>query len=216
MSVDKWASQGDIFRDKESLLKIWIDERRSRDVSACLMWQNLKYFSVLITGIISVDTFFLGFALRPLSDYTFMLSLFSFVFPILVVALSLCARNDLKRRWKRTLESIAYLNKLDDLLGLNKPVTGKINVLKHDSHLFQGYHDSTVKRWKNRKTGKVVKEEEIETEEDYRDWWMYMDNMYTAMRNVYWVFGIIGVALLGLQPFLLIYRLYVFSLTLDQ
>ena len=36
---------GDILGHEESMLKVWVDERRSRDVNASLMWENLKLFA---------------------------------------------------------------------------------------------------------------------------------------------------------------------------
>jgi hypothetical protein len=62
MSNDNGTSQKDIFTDKEKMLKVWIDERRSRDFSAGLMWENLKFFATLISAVITVDTFFLKFS----------------------------------------------------------------------------------------------------------------------------------------------------------
>jgi hypothetical protein len=71
MTTDKTPFHGDIFGDRESILKVWIDERRSRDVNASLMWENLKYFTVLISGIITIDTFFLKSIFDgSLSEYT--------------------------------------------------------------------------------------------------------------------------------------------------
>jgi hypothetical protein len=90
-----------------------------------------------------------------------------------------------KRRLKRTLESIAYLNKLEDLLGLNELITGKINVLKKDNQLFQRHYDSTSKSEKDPKTGKVIKGEDIKTVDEYIGYWMYTDNMYTAEASIY-------------------------------
>jgi|ERR671910_430012 hypothetical protein len=35
-----------IFDDRENLIKIWIEERRSRDFSANLMWENVKNLTI--------------------------------------------------------------------------------------------------------------------------------------------------------------------------
>lgn len=178
MSGDK-TPQKDIFQDKDKLLEIWKDERRSRDFNATLMWENIKLFSVLIPAIITVDTFFLGFILsNSLPGYYAVVTL---VFPGLVIGLSWFGFSDLKRRWDRTLEAIAHLNKLEGLLGLHTPRENKF-VFKNDSHLFQRWYDSLKD-----KTG-----EDIGTERDFIDKKMYEGNMYNAMRNVYRVFGILG------------------------
>lgn len=203
MNNHNTTSDRDIFNDEEKIFKVWLDERRSRDKSADLMWENLKYFSVLISGIITANAFFLKLTFDNL---TLGYALFSLVLPSLIVSLSFCGESDLKRRWKRTLESIAYLNKLEDLIGLNEPVTGKINVLKEDSHLFQRYHDSTFKEVKDPKTGGIIKVD-IKTVEEYRDYWMYKDNMYTAMRRVYYVLGIIGGFLVFVSSLLIVFSI---------
>ncbi|MFZ0555216.1 MAG: hypothetical protein WAM26_07980 [Nitrososphaeraceae archaeon] len=105
-----------------------------------------------------------------------------------------------------TLESIAYLNKLDDIIGLNEPVTGNINVLKEDSHLFQRHHDSTFKSEKDIKTGDVIKTD-IKTVDEFIGYWMYEDNMYTAMRRVYYVLGIIGGFLVFVSSLLMLFSI---------
>jgi hypothetical protein len=219
MSNNNPTSQDDVFGNKERLLKIWSEERKSRDFNATLMWENLKLFSVLIPAIITVDTFFLKMTLdNSLAEYTAILSLFSLVFPIMIISLTLCGNSDLRRRWERTLEAIAHLHKIEDLLGLNEPVTGRINVLKDDSHLFQRYYDNTKHTIKKKdNTGKTIeKEEDIKSEQDFIDKKLYEHNMYTAMRNVYWVFGIIGAALLLVPLTLLFYQRYLYFLTLNQ
>jgi hypothetical protein len=193
----------DIFTDKERMFKIWLDERRSRDKSADLMWENLKYFSVLISGLITANAFFHKLTFDNL---TLGYASFSLMLPILIILLSFCGKSDLKRRWRRTLESIAYLNKLEDLIGLNEPVTGKINVLKGDDYLFQRYHDSTFREEKDPKTGKVIKTD-IKTVNEYRDYWMYKDNMYRAMKRVYYVLGSIGGFLVFVSSLLIIFSI---------
>jgi hypothetical protein len=197
----------DIFTDKENMLKVWIDERRSRDYSVGLMWENLKLFSVLIPAIITANSFFLGLTLDDRSWSVY--DLLSIVFPVLIVSLSMYGNKDLRRRWRRTMEAIAHLRKLEKLLGLDSPVPGGLKVFKNDTHLFQRYTNSS---------------EGITAEKDYMDQNMDKskgeeDNMYTAMRRIYWVFIIIGAALLVPPVFtvvLLFYQRYLYFLTLGQ
>jgi hypothetical protein len=187
-----------IFQDKSKLLEIWKDERRSRDNSASLMWENLKLFSVLIPAIISVDTFFLGFIFDNSSqNHTYGLALLSLVLPVLVIALSIFGISDLYRRWKRTLEAIAHLLKLEGLLGLHEYYTGKL--LKGDNHLFERYYRDTkcIKIEKDIKTGKDIKTQvDIETEDDFIKKNILKNNMFTAMLLVYFALAGIGVFLL--------------------
>jgi hypothetical protein len=191
---------GDILGHEESMLKIWIDERRSRDVNASLMWENLKLFSVLIPTIITVGTIFLRVALDPsLTKYTDQLLLGSLVFPSLVILLSACGIIDLHRRWKRTLEAIAHLLKLEALLGLHEYYEGK--VLRRDKHLFERYYRDTkcIKTEKDATTGKDIKTQvDIETEDEFIKRNIRKSNMFTVMLAVYIILIVMGIFLLYL------------------
>lgn len=118
MTAEETPSRGDIFHDRESMMKVWIDERRNIDVNASLMWENLRFFSVLITAIITANTFFLNLTVNNPSLGN---GVFSLVLPSLVILLSIFGYRDMGRRWERTLEPIAHLNKLEELLGLHSP-----------------------------------------------------------------------------------------------
>jgi hypothetical protein len=181
MNDDNPPSKEDIFDDRESILEVWKDERRSRDKSADLMWENLKLFSLLIPAVITVDTFFLGFMFdNPSHDFIYGLALLSSVLPGLVIALSWCGSRDLKRRWERTLESIAYINKLEGLLGLREEIPKDKRVFENDRHLFERHFQET---------------KDIKTESEFKAKKMYTNNMYTAMNKVYSIFIIIGLFL---------------------
>jgi hypothetical protein len=173
------ASNGDIFKNRESLLKVWLDERRSRDVSAGLMWDNLRLFSVLIPAVITVNILFLNFIYRdPTKETILELQLISLVFPIMVISLSVAGNVDLFRRWNRTLEAIAHLIKLEGLLGLREPIPEELrNALKEDSYLFQRYHAETT---------------DFKTEEEFIKKNRFKRNMFTSMMIVYFIFIIIG------------------------
>lgn len=180
MGEDK-TKQDDIFQDKVKLLEIWKDERRSRDFNATLMWDNLRLFSVLIPAIITIDTFLLGLTIEYSLPWYY--TLITLVFHGLVIGLTWFGFSDLKRRWDSTLEAIAHLSKLEDLLGLHKARENEF-VFKKDSRLFQ--------RWYDNLRDPPMTGEEIDSEENFRKKKMYKDNMYNAMRNVYRVFGILG------------------------
>jgi hypothetical protein len=192
--------QDDIFNERDKLLEIWKEERRSRDKSADLMWENLKLFSVLIPAIITVGTIFLRLALDPsLAKYIDDMLLLSLVFPVLVVSLSLFGISDLYRRWKRTLEAIAHLLKIEGLLGLHEEYTGRF--LKGDKHLFERYYWNTKfkKKEKDIKTEEVIEiQVDIETEDDFIKRNIFKNNMFTAMLFVYLGLGVIGGFLLYL------------------
>jgi hypothetical protein len=101
----------------------------------------------------------------------------------------LIGESDLKRRWERTLESIAYLTKLEDLLGLRESLPNGRHVLTKDTKLFQRYFDET---------------EGIASERKFKEEKMKGRNMYTAMRKVYAIFLVVGVVLLFVPQFLVV------------
>jgi hypothetical protein len=194
MSSDK-AQQNDIFKDKDKLLDIWKDERRSRDNSADLMWESLKFFSLVISGLITANTFFLGFIFSSevsLDDEILLgYSLTTLALPILIIYLSWCGYRDLGRRWERTLEAIAHLTKLEDLLGLRKSIPVDIHVLSTDTHLFERYF---------KETKGFVSEEGFIIYKKTRG-----PNMFTHMRRVYYGLYAVGGLLLAIPVGLTIY-----------
>lgn len=188
MRDDNTTSEKSIFDDRESLLKIWSEERKSRDFNASLMWENLKFFSLLISGLITANTFFLGFIFdnsspRP-SEINVGYSLVTFVLPGLIMYLSWSGHRDLKRRWNRTLEAIVHLTKLEDLLGLREFLPPYSDVFSEDTHLFERYikdtegFDSGQKFIDNRRTRGP--------------------NMYTHMKRVFVGLFVIGASLVAI------------------
>ena len=140
---------------------------------------------VLIPAIITIDTFFLQAIFDNESpentsdnkspENTFGLRFLIFVFPILAITLSLIGESNLKRRWERTLESIAHLNKLEDLLGLRGDLPKNRTVFLKD---------------KPERYFREIKEEgvAIDTEDDFIEQKRLKNNMYRPMRRVYAVF----------------------------
>jgi hypothetical protein len=186
MSDDKTPEKS-IFQDKSKLLDIWKDERRSRDNSADLMWENLKFFSVLITALITANTFFLNLAVDNLSLGN---SLFSLVLPSLIILLSIFGYRDMARRWRRTLEAIAHLIKLEGLLGLREPIPEELrNALKENSRLFERSFNTT---------------QGYDTQDKFIDDNMNKRNMFKDMGWVYLILAIAGGCLLVFAALLIV------------
>ena len=160
------------------------------------MWNNLKLFSVLIPALISVNAFFLqaNFG-ESFSGY----SVISLVFPVMIISFSWCGNRDLKRRWRRTLEAIAHLSRLEDLIGMHESIDNKGKIFKKDSRLFPRFYDGV---------------KSFDKQKDFIEANIYKDNMYTAMSKVYWIFGIIGVILFFAPIAGWLYQHYLYLLTL--
>ena len=190
MTNSETLTPGDILNDPKSMLEVWKDERRSRDFNATLLWDNLKLFSVLIPAVITVETFFLklvyeGSVSKPPPELVWL----SLVFPFVIILLSTAGIFDLYRRWIRTLEAIAHLNKLENYLGLDKCLPPEKRLFKNDTRLFQRFYDETKD-----KKGKV-----FDRQEDYIKNKRFKFNMFTTMAAVYFIFPAIGIFLLVSQ-----------------
>jgi hypothetical protein len=173
-------SKGSFFEDRDGLLRVWLDERRSRDFSASLMWENIKFFCSFISALITADTFFISFVeefkLQAPSQQLILIP----ILPSIVIAMSILGQRELKRRWSRTLEAIAHLLKLESLLGLNDPLSGKISIFTNDEYLFDRYA-----KGKN----------EIKSEDDFRKEQDKRRNMDNDLKWIYIITCIIGITL---------------------
>jgi len=93
-------------------LDVWKDERGSRDNGVGLMWENMRFYSVLIPSIITVYTLFLGLINQPLlTGYASGFLKVSWAFPSAIIVVSAFGIIDLYCRWNRILEEIAHLRK---------------------------------------------------------------------------------------------------------
>lgn len=173
------------FEDKELLTKLLLDEKRSRDFQAGLMWENLRYFSTLIAALLTADLYLANFLMGArLATWPTVSILFPL--PATVFALSVFGERDLGRRWSRILEAIANSVKLEHLLGLNDPVP-RLGVFPDDKHLYS-------ERWHKSRANYKGSEDFVKGE-------MKRPNMYTHMRIVYYFTALVGLGLLVL-PFL--------------
>lgn len=180
-----------IFDNKKELIEIWKDERRTRDISAQLMWENVKYFTTIIGAFITAHMALLGIIKDAgIPQWLFYGSLI--VFPVSIILLSYYATKDLKRRWKRIMDSIVNLIKLEGILGLYDDVSAKLMNFKSDKYLFKRYKEN-AERFNS--SNSFV---ECETEGD---------NMYTSMRKIYYITTGISVFLVVFDLVLMAFKL---------
>jgi len=182
-----------IFEDRDSLIKIWSVERRSRDFMASLMWENVKTFSTLISALITADIFFLRFLLEDMGSsfqqHLVSVKFLSLILPTLIMAMSILGERELRREYVRLLESIVHLAKIENLLGLEQKlpdIDGR--VFPGDKYLFQ--------RW-------VTDRMKFKTSEDFIKSRLKGYNMYTCMRIIYIITFLVGLFLTS--PFFLSY-----------
>lgn len=185
------SSVGDI-PDKPSdevLIRVWENERNSRNFAVKLMWENMKYFSILIGTLLTAYTALLGYiSTNPISFTEYPVSiLFNimilFPIPAVIIVLALYARNDLIERRRRFLLVVTHLLKLEQLLGLHEKIGKRLEYFKEDEYLFTEYRD-------NLKEGKS-KDSFID------DQMRKKPSAFKAMQNVYIILiGIAGLLIL--------------------
>jgi hypothetical protein len=62
----------------EVLIRVWENERISRNFAVKLMWENMKYFSILIGSLLTAYTALLGYiSTNPISFTIYRFQLYS-------------------------------------------------------------------------------------------------------------------------------------------
>ena len=136
----------DIFDRPDRLLKIWENERTTRNYNTQLMWENIKFFVGLVSALLSAHMVLLGFfwTIRDHGSLTLFGNTFNWfgiallVFPGAISLISYYGWKDLRMRWQRFLLVATHLLKLEDLLGLHVDISGKLTYFK-DKYLFPNY-----------------------------------------------------------------------------
>jgi len=184
----------------DNLMRVWENERKSRDLCATLMWENVKYFATFFGALLVAHMALLAFLwpkeqdmLPPEVKNSIL------IFPFATIALSIYAYFDLRRRWDRFLLVAAQLCKLEVLLGLHDDIAQKLNryqkeflgCFQEDRFLFKDYRMNLIHTNSDTFRKKGMK------------WKIRNGNMLTSMGSIYWITIAIGVALTILDLFLI-------------
>lgn len=180
----------DIFENKELLVKIWENERYSRNFAVKLMWDNMKYFGTIIAGLLGLYSTLLGHFFTTTNNNGLFNLLFLVPIPATVIALSWFARKDLIQRRRRFLLVVTHLLKIEELLGLHEDLTGRLKHFTVDRNLFPHYHKDLLKASST--------DEYIEKEMRKKD------NAFSSMQHIYIMMMIIAGTLLIFGLFLFI------------
>jgi hypothetical protein len=171
-----------IFDDRENLIKIWIEERRSRDFSANLMWENVRNLTILIAALITADVALMDF-ISPTNEQQLLLLPF---LPAIIVLLSRYARKDLENRWRCVLESISHLIKLEDLLGLHTQMPST-TLFKDDKFIFERWRRNALSYASSQafiegevKGAKISTSNSSNSSEDKKS-----ENLFTFIQTIY-------------------------------
>jgi len=171
----------------EVLIRVWENERNSRNFAVKLMWENMKYFSILIGSLLTAYTALLGYiSTNPISFAIYSIAIFNimilFPIPAFIIVLALYARNDLIERRRRFLLVVTHLLKLEQLLGLHQKMGDRLEYFKADEYLFAEYRNNLSQG---------------ESKKNFIDFHMSeKPSTFKAMQNVYIIFIVIAVVLI--------------------
>jgi hypothetical protein len=185
----------DIFKDKELLIKIWENERYSRNFAVKLMWENMKYFGTIIAALLGLYSTLLGHFFTATNTNGWFNLLFLVPIPVIVIILSLFARNDLIQRRRRFHLVVTHLLKIEDLLGLHDDLSGRLKHFMDDKSLFTHYNKDLLKAKST--------DEYIETEMRKKE------NTFNSMQQIYILMIIIAATLLTFGLILFVQHLLV-------
>jgi len=211
------TAPNNIFNDPDQLVRIWENERETRNLNVKLMWENMKYFGALISALIAASVALVGFTLDKHVPVLFPILII--ILQFFIIFLAEYAKRDLRERRKRFFLIVTHLLKLEVLLGLySKENSEKLKEklretnLKDDDFLFTQYernlhiiegngkHD-TEQFINNKMNGKKEYSENNESESDKH-------NSYSIMSNVYLIMQITMGALIVAEIFILGYASY--------
>ena len=139
------TSNYDIFNNPDQLFRIWENERKTRDLNVKLMWENMKYFGALISGLITASIALVGLTLDKSVPVLFIILII--ILQVFIIFLAEYAKKDLKERQKRFFLVVSHLLKLEVILGFYEDISQKLKDTRfdQDKYLFAEYQKNLVK-----------------------------------------------------------------------
>lgn len=174
----------DIFSNKDQLLTIWKSERELTNFSAKLMWENVRTMTTIIAVLVTADIALMNFIFTSNSTYWPLLPFL----PSIIIIFSIYSWKDLKNRWRRVLESVAHLIKLESLLGLYGMLPDS-EIFHEDKFLFTRWRRNAVKY---ATSDDFIKGEFGGSEEAGKT----QPNMYSFMKRIYLLCILVAIALI--------------------
>jgi hypothetical protein len=179
-----------IFDKPDRLIRIWENERNTRNLAVNLMWENMKYFGALVGSLLTAYTALLGYFSTTVYANPIPLNLMIlFPIPVAIIFLTFYARDDLKQRKRRFLLVVTHLLKLEELLGLHREITDELIHFKEDKYLFVEYQKNLSKC----NTTEAFIELEMRENKGAFNW---MQNIYQLMRGIAGALIVLGIVLL--------------------
>lgn len=167
-----------VFQDPQILIEVWKKRHDSLDSQGRMIWNSVYYLFLLLVALISAYLVALGMILDLQDALTqFYASFGLYLLPMLIILISFEGIGVARRRFKRILEYIAQVCKIESLLGLNEDISQvlrRMDTFPEDKYLFQRFVDTRRK---------------YKTENDFvlgeLDRPLQGRNTFTDIRNVY-------------------------------
>ena len=113
-----------ILKNPELLLPYLVTTESNAKFVVDKMWTNVRFFTTITSALLTISVALYGSVdLQSLIHLNVHLrSVFFAVIPMLVVMISFIGVNNLRREYRRFLEWVVVVNKLEELLGLNEEI----------------------------------------------------------------------------------------------
>ena len=185
-----------LFDDPDRLFRIWEIERRTRDLNVKLMWENMKYFGSLISGLITASIALVGFIFDIDNNGVFLILII--ILQIFIIYLAHYAKKDLQERQKRFFLVVSHLLKLEVLLGFYEDISQKLKDTRfdEDKYLFGEYQKNLVKE----------KATETDKKKDFTE--DKRSSAYSIMGKVYQIMQFTMIAFIVAEIIILNYASY--------
>lgn len=132
-----------------------------------LLWGNVRFFFSIILGFLTAYFIIFGMEIGTLPPYYKPIALI--ILSVTMIGIAEEGARALSRTYRKWLERVAYLSKVEEILGFAQPRKSKIWC--KDQYLFDRY----VKRWKEYESSETFIEGELEEP----------DTVYQDLKRVY-------------------------------
>lgn len=176
------------------LIEVYRSIQREIHEFVKLMWENVKFFTTLLTMVLTVDISLTQFFIqKSISELRLMFFSISMFLPFLIMLISYIGFLELKRRWMRLSEALTIWGKVGVLLGLHNDISDelkKAGIFPEDRYIFQRFTEQ-FKRYKSSEEFIKSSVKRMQGKDLIKS-----RNFYLMISKVYIVFFIIGIILI--------------------
>jgi len=175
------------------------------DTFVRLLWENIKFFAMLLSALITIDVYYTNILLSTQIDKPYiaiLLAAISFAVPIVIISVAIIGHDELKCRWARLIETLTFRAKVETILGLHRDFSDKFvetGIFPGDKYIYQRFTEA----YKSFSTSEDFIRYEVSPRK--RGGHILREkNFYMMMSRIYLVFKAIGVLLLIVKIVLIV------------